>query len=179
MQRLVITCLYIGVRTAARASCLLLALGLQLRTMLIFTQMAIQCCETVSPATGRSCPAGHLRRGSCCGWLTVHPRIGTFIGHKGAVWQARLSPDSSNAATASADFTAYAIFPTERGGDAVSDSPVGRFGTHTQGTYSTPFSTITLSELLLTPPTTLNLLPLGAWRRSSEYSTWQKLPHPP
>ncbi|KAF6787282.1 WD domain-containing protein [Colletotrichum sojae] len=32
--------------------------------------------------------------------------IGTYIGHKGAVWQARLSPDGSRAATASADFTA-------------------------------------------------------------------------
>lgn len=33
-------------------------------------------------------------------------RIGTFFGHKGAVYQARLSPDASLAATASADFTA-------------------------------------------------------------------------
>lgn len=32
--------------------------------------------------------------------------IGTFFGHKGAVFQARLSPDASYAATASADFTA-------------------------------------------------------------------------
>ncbi|KZZ88791.1 WD domain containing protein [Moelleriella libera RCEF 2490] len=40
--------------------------------------------------------------------------IGTFIGHKGAVWQARLSPDASNAATASADFTAK-IWDTHTG----------------------------------------------------------------
>jgi serine-threonine kinase receptor-associated protein len=35
-----------------------------------------------------------------------HFRIGTFFGHKGAVYQARLSPDAATAATASADFTA-------------------------------------------------------------------------
>jgi hypothetical protein len=35
-----------------------------------------------------------------------HFRIGTFFGHKGAVYQARLSPDTQYAATASADFTA-------------------------------------------------------------------------
>lgn len=32
--------------------------------------------------------------------------IGTFFGHKGAVYQSRLSPDTAIAATASADFTA-------------------------------------------------------------------------
>lgn len=40
--------------------------------------------------------------------------IGTFFGHKGAVWQARLSPDASYAATASADFTAK-IWDTHTG----------------------------------------------------------------
>jgi hypothetical protein len=46
---------------------------------------------------------------SGCGTVTRadYARIGTFFGHKGAVYQARLSPDTQYAATASADFTAY------------------------------------------------------------------------
>lgn len=39
-------------------------------------------------------------------YLLMMNRIGTFFGHKGAVFQARLSPDASTAATASADYTA-------------------------------------------------------------------------
>lgn len=44
--------------------------------------------------------------------------IGTFLGHKGAIWQARLSADSDLAATASADFSAK-VWNTRTGEDLV------------------------------------------------------------
>ena len=37
--------------------------------------------------------------------------VGTFEGHKGATWGACMTQDAYRAATASADFTAYVIFP--------------------------------------------------------------------
>ncbi|KAG8525868.1 uncharacterized protein KY384_000628 [Bacidia gigantensis] len=49
-----------------------------------------------------------LRDGTTGDW------IGTFLGHKGACWQGRLSSDGNLAATASADFTAK-VWDTQTG----------------------------------------------------------------
>ncbi len=53
---------------------------------------------------------GTFSSGCRTGTRANYVRIGTFFGHKGAVYQARLSPDTQYAATASADFTAYVAY---------------------------------------------------------------------
>jgi hypothetical protein len=95
--------------------------------------------------------------------------IGTFIGHKGAVWSSKISTDTSIAASGSADFTAYASSSAISPNFSQFSHPIAlpaRSGIPTPDTASTLSHIIISSEQLPCHPLRPVYLPADKRKRS-------------
>ena len=109
--------------------------------------------------------------------------IGTFVGHKGAVWSTKLSWDSSRAASGSADFTACVTqtVPTWNVRSHSRASPAQcavRSGTRTAETRSIRSLTITSSAALRSPLRRRICSPAVKKRRSGYLTSGDQMPTP-